>query len=90
MTISDQERERRQYAQRHMTALRPTNTSGYRGVYRNNNPRLRYPWCALIQDGDARYWCGMHRTAADAARAYDAKAFECWGIRPNRDLGLLS
>lgn len=82
------ETERRQIGQR-LAVLRDNNTSGFRGVSLSTNTELRYPWMAQLQDGDVRHWCGYHASAREAAIEYDKKAHAVWGIRPNRNLGLL-
>lgn len=49
--------------------------AGYKGVSREKSGR----WRARLTYLENCYQLGMHATAEDAARAYDAKAFECFG-----------
>lgn len=53
--------------------------SGYKGVvYRRRN--LQRPYVAFIKKGKGKQkYLGMHRTAEDAARAYDRAAKEMFG-----------
>lgn len=69
--------------------LSSNNTSGYKGVTRNNG-KLR-PWKASITVDDKTKFIGTFATAEEAARAYDEAALAHWGeyAKTNAMLGLL-
>jgi hypothetical protein len=52
-------------------------SSSYVGVYWS---KRQNKWVAEIRHMRKRYWLGLHDTEADAARAYDQKALELYGI----------
>ena len=54
------------------------NTSGYKGV---SFFRCRDKWKAALMYDGVTYWLGLHETAEQAARTYDAKVKEIGGNR---------
>lgn len=55
---------------------RGDNKSGYTGVHWS---KKRRKWEAMIKVGDRRRYLGSFADPVDAARAYNAAAFEAWG-----------
>lgn len=54
----------------------PNNTSGYKGVhFQKSNQK----WVAYIGVNKKRIYLGLFTSKVKAARAYDAKALECFG-----------
>lgn len=53
-----------------------SNRSSYKGVYFHKAARK---WAAQLTAYGKKYNLGLHMTPEDAARAYNAKAFDVWG-----------
>jgi hypothetical protein len=60
------------------TGRRSDNTSGFRGVYRNNG-RWGKPWFAKLVEGGHQVHLGFFNDSEDAGRAYDAAAIKHFG-----------
>lgn len=67
-------RNRRKTRPGERTRYKAGTSTGYKGVYKNNN---RYE--ARIRSGSKVEYIGLFRTAEDAARAYNQRASDLWG-----------
>lgn len=58
---------------------RSDNTTGYKGVYKLKDRPRKKPYQAYITHKGKRQSLGMHKTAKEAAQAYNDKATELYG-----------
>jgi uncharacterized protein YegP (UPF0339 family) len=78
-TLDNQKTNLRNCTQLENTAnnyMSSTNSSGYKGVYRDKRGKYR----AQIRYNNKRIWIGYYDTAEEAGEAYNKKAFELRGF----------